>query len=130
MEAAGSGFDKITDEYGSADSAHKPYIFSTSDHFTLVLPDLTYEEGIRDADTPILSFGPIPNGTEHDEKVLSFCYRKAHTASEVAEYLGISDSSYLRKQILGNLEENGYLDKSKISRSAYYKTNPDMVSVL
>ena len=130
MEAAGSGFDKITDEYGSADSAHKPYIFSTSDHFTLVLPDLTFEEGIREADTPILSFGPIPNGTEYDEKVLSFCYRKAHTASEIAEYLGISDSSYLRKQILGNLEESGYLVKSKISRSAYYKTNPDMVSVL
>ena len=41
MEAAGTGFDKITEEYALADEAHKPYIYSSSDHFTLVLPDLT-----------------------------------------------------------------------------------------
>lgn len=100
-----------------------------TDHFTLVLPNLTYQEGIRDDDTPNISFFPISNGTEHDEKVLSFCYRRAHNASEIANHLGISDSSYLRKQILENLEKNGYLGKSKISKSAYYKTNPDMVSI-
>ena len=27
MEAAGTGFDKIMEEYASADEAHKPYIF-------------------------------------------------------------------------------------------------------
>ena len=37
MEAAGTGFDKIMEEYASADEAHKPYIYSKSDHFTRVL---------------------------------------------------------------------------------------------
>lgn len=63
MEAAGTGFDKIMEEYASADEAHKPYIYSTSDHFTLVLPDLTFEEGVLDATITILTFIPVPNGT-------------------------------------------------------------------
>lgn len=127
MEAAGTGFDKIIEEYAGQDEAHRPFIYSTSDHFTLVLPDLTYMDGIEDDNTPVLTFMPVPNGTDYDEKVLSFCYRQAHKASEIAEYLGISDSTYLRKQVLGNLEENQYLEKSKISRAAYFKTNRDMV---
>ena len=129
MEAAGTGFDKIMEEYASADEAHKPYIYSTSDHFTLVLPDLTYDRGIEDEKTPVLSFVPVPGGTEHDGKVLSFCYLKAHKVSEIAEYLGISDSTYFRKQVLENLEKNGYLEKSKVSRATFYKTNPNMVYV-
>lgn len=127
MEAAGTGFDKIAEEYEEADDAHKPYIFSSSDHFTLVLPDLTHENGVEDGSVPILEFVPVPEGTEFDEKVLSFCYYKAHKASEIAGHLGISDSTYLRKQVLGNLEANGYLEKSKLSRAMYYKTNPDAV---
>lgn len=129
MEAAGTGFDKIMEEYASADEAHKPYIYSTSDHFTLVLPDLTYDKGVEDEMVPVLSFAPVPGGTELDEKVLSFCYFKARKVSEIAEYLGISDSTYFRKRVLDNLEENGYLEKSKISRAAFYKTNPHMVNV-
>lgn len=127
MEAAGTGFDKITEEYETADEIHKPYICSSSDHFTLVLPDLTYVNGVEDNSVPILTFVPVPEGTELDEKVLSFCYYQAHKVSEIAKYLGISDSTYLRKQVLGNLEVNGYLEKSKLSRAVYYKTNPDMV---
>ena len=129
MEAAGTGFDKIMEEYASADEAHKPYIYSTSDHFTLVLPDMTYDKGVEDEKTPVLSFAPVPGGTELDGKVLSFCYLKAHKVSEIAEYLGISDSTYFRKQVLENLEKNGYLEKSKVSRASFYKTNPDMVNV-
>lgn len=129
MEAAGTGFDKIMEEYASADEAHKPYIYSTSDHFTLVLPDLTYDKGVEDKMAPVLNFAPVPGGTELDGKVLSFCYFKAHKVSEIAEYLGISDSTYFRKQVLDNLEKNGYLEKSKVSRAAFYKTNPDMVNI-
>ena len=127
MEAAGTGFDKIIEEYASADESHKPYIYSSSDHFTLVLPDLTYDRGIEDSAEPDLSYMPVPNGTNYDEKVLSFCYHQAHKVSEIANYLGISDSSYLRKYILGNLEKNGYLEKSKISRAMYFKTNRENV---
>ena len=54
MEAAGTGFDKIMEEYQGVDEAHRPYIYSTSDHFTLVLPDLTYSEGVEDNKIPHL----------------------------------------------------------------------------
>lgn len=129
MEAAGTGFDKIIEEYKDENDMHRPYIYSSSDHFTLVLPDLTYLDGIEDSDFPILTYIPAINGTNHDEKVLSYCYYQAHKVSEIAQYLGISDSSYLRKQVLHNLEQQGYLESSKISRAVYYKTNPDMVEV-
>lgn len=129
MEAAGTGFDKIIEEYKEAGETHRPYICSSSDHFTLVLPDLTYLDGVEDNNIPILTFIPVPNGTDYDSKVLSFCYYQAHKVSDIAEYLGISDSTYLRKQVLGNLEKHGYLQNSKISRAMYFKTNPDMVVV-
>ncbi|MCR5824115.1 MAG: putative DNA binding domain-containing protein [Lachnospiraceae bacterium] len=129
MEAAGSGFDKITEEYAQADERHKPYIYSSSDHFTLVLPDLTYENGVEEESLPELLYAPVPNGTEHDDKVLSYCYYRAHKAAEIAGHIGVSDSTFFRKQILENLEENGYLIKSKVSRAAYYKTNPETVEI-
>lgn len=130
MEAAGTGFDKIMEEYAFADDMHKPYIYSSSDHFTLTLPDLTYENGVEDEKLPVINFTPVPKGTELDEKVLSFCYFKAHKVSEIAEYLGVSDSTYLRKQVLENMVKHGYLEKSKVSRAVFYKTKRDMVRVL
>lgn len=129
MEAAGTGFDKIIEEYRDVNETHRPYVYSSSDHFTLVLPDLTYIDGTRDSGCPILTFAPVADGTDYDDKVLSFCYYRAHKVSEIAEYLGISDSTYLRKQVLGNLEKQGYLETSKISRAMYFKTNPEMVMV-
>lgn len=129
MEAAGTGFDKIVEEYSAADDAHRTYIYSASDHFTLVLPDLTYMDGIEENDLPVLTFVPVKNGTVYDESVLSFCYGRTHKVSEIAEYLGISDSTYLRTKVLGNLAGQGYLEKSKVSRAMYYKTKPDMVTI-
>ena len=129
MEAAGTGFDKIIEEYKGENETHRPYIYSSSDHFTLVLPDLTYMDGVEDSSIPTLTFVPVANGTDFDDKVLSFCYYQAHKVSEIAEYLGISDSTYLRKHVLGNLEKQGYLESSKISRAMYFKTNKDMATV-
>ncbi len=102
---------------------------SSSDHFTLVLPGLTYAEGIEDNGIPNLAFTPVPDGTVYDAKILSFCYYQAHKVSEIAEYLGVSDSTYFRKQVLENLLKNQYLIKSKASRAIYYKTNPEMVQI-
>ncbi|WP_019002713.1 hypothetical protein [Succinimonas amylolytica] len=90
-------------------------------------PDLTYERELEDESIPLLNFAPVPQGTVFDGKVLSFCYAKARKVSEIAEYLGISDSSYFRKHVLENLANNNYLEKNKISRASYYKTNPHMV---
>lgn len=129
MEAAGTGFDKITEEYRDTDSSHKPYIYSATDHFTLVLPDLSYSEGISSSLLPVLEFPPVPNGSRFDEEILSFCYGKARKSSEIAEHLGISNSTHLKERILGALVTGGYLSKEKVSRSFFFKTNPEMVRV-
>lgn len=127
MEAAGTGFNKIIADYAAADEAHKPFIFSASDHFTLVLPDLTYSEGIRDDTIPQIEFIVPENGTEHDEKILAFCYNTERKASEVASYLGIRDSSYFRKTMLENLVAQGYLTTGKAGNAQTYRTNSSMV---
>lgn len=127
MEAAGTGFDKITEEYRDADSAHRPYIYSATDHFTLVLPDLSFSEGVSSNLLPVLEFPPVPGGSRFDEEILSFCYGKARKSSEIADHLGISNSTHLKEKILGILVTNGYLLREKVSRSFFFKTNPDMV---
>ena len=127
MEAAGTGFDKIIQEYKDVDEKHRPYIYSTSDHFTLVLPDLTYSDGLSEELVDNIEYMPVPNGTVHDEKVLAFCYHSARKAAEVAEYLQLSDSTYFRKKVLENLAEHEYLEKDKVAGTYYYKTNRDMV---
>lgn len=129
MEGAGTGFDKIVEAYRDADLLHRPYIMSASDHFTLVLPDLTYGAGVESSDIPSLIFSPVPDGTAYDEQVLAYCYYQAHKASDIAEHIGISDSSYFRKRILENLCVCGYLEKSKAGRAVYFRTKRDMVSL-
>ena len=129
MEAAGTGFDKIIEEYKGADEAHRPYIYSSSDHFTLVLPDLTYLEGVEDSSLPVLTFVPVEEGTDYDDRILSFCYYQARKVSEIVEYLGVSDSTYFRKKVLGNLVGQGYIETSRSGRTMYYKTNWDSVQV-
>ena len=129
MEAAGTGFDKIMQEYQDVDEKHRPYIYSASDHFTLVLPDLTYSKGLKPEEEENIAFVPVPDGTAHDEKVLSFCYNTARKAGEIAEYLELSDSSYFRKKVLENLVEHNYLEKEKVASTSYYKTNRDSVGL-
>ena len=126
METAGTGFDKIVEEYSHADQRHKPYIYSASDHFTLVLPDLTYDIGIATF-AEAIEYVPIANETKYDSKVLSFCISSAHSASEIANHLGISDSTYLRKKVLGNLVQQGHLIETKSSWKKMYLANPKMM---
>ena len=127
MEAAGTGFDKIAEDYKDADEAHKPFNNSATDHLTLVLPDLTYMNGVNDSSLPEIEFVPVPGGTAHAKEILSYCYFTARTAADIAAFLGISNSTYLRRNILDNLTANGYLITSKQSRTVYYKTNREQV---
>lgn len=47
-----------------------------SDHFSLVLPDLTFIEGVEGDDSILnLLYALVAKGTEHDEKVLSYIIR-------------------------------------------------------
>lgn len=127
MEAAGTGFDKIMEEYASSDDPHRPYIYSKSDHFTLTLPDLTYENGIVDSNIPVVEYPPVKNGSEYDSRILSYCYYQSRKVSEITAYLGISNSTYFRKNVLMNLVENDYLLMKKTGNTSYYLSNRDYV---
>ena len=131
MEAAGTGFDKIMQEYNEADSMHRPFVYSSSDHFTLVLPDLTFEDGVLGGDSTVrLEAIAISNGTKYDQRVLELCYESAKKTSEIASFLKIADSSYLREKIIGNLVNSGYLVKTMRGRTAYFRTNHDLVCLI
>lgn len=125
METEGTGFEKIAEDYAEADEHHRPFISSYSDHFTLVLPDLTYEKGVMDNGIAALSYPAVPNGTKYDDLVLGYCYEQPRTVAEIASLLDLKNSSYLRKKILGNLAANNYLIITK-KRPIMYRTNRDM----
>lgn len=130
MEAAGTGFDKIAEEYSDADNAHKPYIYSASDHFTLVLPDLTYEGGVQEGVTEdVISFVKLPDARPYDGKILAYCFNTARKPSEIAQHIGVSDSTYFRKNILKRLTDAGYLHELKTNRSAAYRTDHELVTL-
>ena len=129
MEAAGTGFDKIVECYKDVDMSHKPYIYSKSDHFTLVLPDLTYKDGISTNDNQKIIYPAIENGTIHDEKILSYCYFSAKSISDIAKHINVSNSSYLRNKIINNLVKQKLLIKSDNSKTSYYKTNHELVEL-
>ena len=128
MEAAGTGFEKIIQSYEGQDSAHRPFIYSTSDHFRLVLPDLTYEEGIADSDDmSTVELIPIERISSHDEKILKYCAFKACKSSEIAAFLGINDSYYFRKNILEKLCEKEYLHIASTKNPKLYRTSEDII---
>ena len=127
MEAGETGFDKIIQEYSNADETLKPFICSTSEHFALVLPDLTYKDGIKDDTLPVVEFVPVSKGSAHYEKILSFCYKQACKSSDNTLHLGLSDLSYFRKNVLENLVKKEYLIKEKISGVSLYKANKEII---
>ena len=130
MEAAGTGFEKIMEEYKDYGDEYRPFICSSSDHFTLTLPDLTYREGmVNDSMLPTVEFLPLVNASKHDDKILSYCYFKGHNAKEIADFLGISDSTYFRNTILKRLVNANYLVSKKVGNSLVYKTNVDEVKL-
>lgn len=124
MEAAGTGFDKIIQEYKTADEKHNPFIYSSSDHFTLVLPDLTFEAGIKSEEVPVaIEFIPPKTMSEYDEKILSYCFGIRRKAGEIAAFLNLTDSTYFRKNILDNLVRQKYLIKTKTGNTHFYQAN-------
>ena len=130
MEVAGTGFEKIMEEYKDYGDEYRPFICSSSDHFTLTLPDLTYKDGLsNDAMLPVVEFLPLVNASKHDDKILSYCYFKGHNAKEIADFLGISDSTYFRNTILKRLVNANYLVSMKVGNSLMYKTNVDEVKL-
>lgn len=120
MESKGSGFDKIEQDYAGKGEAFRPFISSDGSSFTLVLPNLTFAEGVIDEDSePEVHVQGVLDG-KNDAAILSFCFRKARTAKEIADKLGIQASTYFRKLVLGNLAGQGYLLEDSSEGAAKY----------
>lgn len=128
MEEKGSGFDKIEEDYKGRDEKYLPFVSSTSDYFTLTLPDLTFQNGIS-TDEGVLPeiYTETSLSGKHDIKVLSYCYDKAHSAKEIAAFLCIAPSSYMRKNILGKLVSAGYLISDTTESTEKFFTNHEKV---
>ncbi len=128
--AEAPGLEGTAEAYRAADGRHKPYICADSESFTLVLPDLTYEEGLQDSEVPALEYIPGERASKHDRRILGFCLENARTAGEIAAFLGISDSTYLRRTILGGLVASGCLNDMRIGTAKAYRTDPGSVRLL
>lgn len=120
------GFKNIVSAYADADENHKPYILPESNQFTLVLPDLTYEDGIQNE--VFLEYPPIENESPHDAEIIRCCNADRKTAGEIALHLGLSDSNYLRSRLIQNLVNQGYLLEQKEGRQQTYITNRELVT--
>ena len=130
MEAKGTGFEKIESDYKNCQDKHKPYIFAKNNQFSIVLPDLTNENGISVEEDNIKIIGDIYNHTRFDNKILSLVYYNKLSAPEIAIKLGISDSTFLRKNILLNMVKQDYLKTLKERNALYYLTNHDKVFIV
>lgn len=128
MEEKGSGFEKIAADYASSNESHRPYIDADGSTFTLTLPNLAYKEGIvkEFAEAPEIAF--VENSVSlHDKKILSYCYAKERSLTEIAAYLGIVPSSYLRTAIVGKLLDASLLYSRQKGKSLVYLTNRNAI---
>ena len=128
MERKGSGFDHIHDDYLPYGPKYAPFADSTPSSFSITLPDLTYAGGPVFLQESV-ALSPLPLlEDKYSMKILSYCYNKARTVSEIAAYLKISVSTYLKKTVLENLVKEGYL----VEMDGYpmkYRTNQRNVTL-
>ncbi len=131
MERRGSGFDKIEKQYASFASSFKPFASSDEVSFTLTLPDLSYVYGVADADNTNLDivFPEVVDERSNSKAILSYCYFKERSMSDIASFLGVAISSYLRNEVLGGLTERGLLIAEKKGKKDIYRSNPAMVKI-
>lgn len=131
IQGIGTGFDKIVGDYVSQDDEHKPFVTCTSDYFTLVLPDLTYQKGIISASNDNLPdiYVDDLSISEKEKLILSYCYSTKRTVSEISQKLNVSVSSYLKNEIIGKLIKKGYLAEIQ-GRPASYMTSHERVKVV
>lgn len=127
MEEKGSGFDKIEAEYAPYGDGYAPYASSTSQYFSLTLPDLSREEGLAEQNDLPSIHTVLPLEGKHDRFILSFCYGEERSASDIASALHIKPSSYFRKEVLGRLVKDGYLIPHKVEKVTLYHSSPSKV---
>lgn len=131
MERRGSGFDKIEKEYEVFSSSFKPFASSDELSFSITLPNLSYPFGVADKDNANLDLVfPMGDGEkETTGKILSYCYFQKKPLSEIASFLDVTVSSYLRNNVLQRLVNRGLLMVEKQGNKDYYSTNKAFVHI-
>jgi len=127
MEAKGTGFEKIEKDYENADLSHKPYIFSKNNQFTIVLPDLSNPIVIEHTSEMIKINGTIEDPSQYDLNILSFCYQKNKSISEITNHLSLSNSTFFRKKIIDRLVNQKFLTPIDEGNKKTYITNIEKV---
>lgn len=127
METKGTGFERILEDYKDSDEFHKPFIRSKYNQFSITLPDLTYEGGVNVEEEAINVKGEMENSSKYDIRILTYCYNDYKNVKEITTYLNISNSSFIRKNVLDNLVKQKYLILRETSREKQYLTNRELV---
>ncbi len=127
MEAKGTGFEKILEDYKDGDENHKPFIRSRYDQFSITLPDLTYSDGVSIEEEALGIKGTIENPNKYDSKILSYCFDGYKSVKEITTFLQISNSTFIRKNVIGNLVRQKYLIEKEATKEKRYFTNHEMV---
>ena len=129
MEAKGTGFEKIMEDYSPYDKRHQPFIYSKNNTFHIVLPDLTNDDGVNIDDDSVATLEKINNPTRFDISVLSFCYGIERSIKEIVDHLAISNSTFFRKNIIDNLVSQGFLFEQRQGNKKSYLTNREKVYI-
>lgn len=129
MDKKGSGFDKIEEEYKPYGINFAPMATSNNQFFSLTLPNLAYQGGLKNVDDnpSVKAFEELPG--KNDLKILSYCYNKNRTISEIAKFLNIKPTTYLRKEVIKRLVNKGYLIEYNNYNPITYLTNKKKVFI-
>lgn len=128
MEAKGTGFEKIREDYKDADEDHKPFIINKYNQFSICLPDLTFKDGVEISCESLNVLKDIIKPSKYDLKILSYCFSNYKSIKEITSYLGISNSTFFRKNIIDNLLNQEFLLLDESSKEKKYISNHELVS--
>lgn len=129
MEAKSTGFERIVEDYKDEDIYHRPFVFSKNNHFTTVLPDVTYQEGVVPAGSIITIIGDTNVSDRYSSPILLYCLKEKRTVNQITTYLNVSNSTYFRTKTLDELTNKKYLLLSKEGNVSKYLTNRDMIKI-
>lgn len=129
MDAKGTGLEKIMDDYAAYGKEHQPFIYSKGNAFSVVLPDLTNEEGVSVEAESVLLVEPIENPTRFDLAVLSYCYFSEKSIAEITAHLQLSNSTFFRKNVIENLVSQGFLIQKSAENKKVYSANQTKVKL-
>ena len=128
MDIHGTGLDKIIEEYKPYGDSYAPFANSDTNYFSLTLLNLTYDRKKLNGSLPLLRIdGDL---TEREQKILSYCYYEPKSISEIADFLKIKPSTYLRRSIIGSLVMGGYLLPLNSDGKALFRTSHEKAILL